>query len=353
MSPFNLVSNDTETVMIKGPDTSSYKQGDTISVSKMTFMHRLYEQCGTLFDAPFDWDNIFLAGGFISGLLETKYDPDLYKESDIDMYICAKNCQDLSKRVMKVIEHIKTRTKNVYFIISGDPNVMLIDCLIDGWTRRLQLIGVSRTGGKTVPHIECIDNSPMILNVIGCFDFTHCQVAFDGNEVVCTPEFIRSLTTRRTKINPLVHSIHGYRLIKAHIRGYTIIRPEHDVYIKNFFHRYGRSDDPEKDASSKFKTLTDRIWHTYYMDKEFPELLVNPIVHQNLHKNFVIDFNLDDKEHLNTIDQLTRWTPQLKVYDRYGHLVLSRYEGGYHTQLANQNIDDTVRKLCIVNILTR
>lgn len=84
--------------------------GDQITVSRMTFLHRLFEQIGQLFDTPFKWDNTFIAGGFLSGLMEAKYEPELYKESDIDMYICANTLGNLVTRMQEVIEHIKTHT---------------------------------------------------------------------------------------------------------------------------------------------------------------------------------------------------------------------------------------------------
>lgn len=130
MNPFNLTYNKSH-ILIPCPDVK-YSDGDLVTVSKLTFYHRLSNELGNLFD----WTGIFIAGGFLSGLTETKYDPKLYTYSDIDMYVSV-------PRMTYLINHLKSCSDDIYFIHEHSENVMISDCLIQGWKRRLQIIGVS------------------------------------------------------------------------------------------------------------------------------------------------------------------------------------------------------------------
>ena len=236
---------------------------------------------------------------------------------------------------------------------------MLIDCIIKGWQRRLQLIGF--VGKSMLPVGQTRSNShkcPTPLEVIEGFDLTHCQIAFDGNDVICTPEFVKSITNRTTTINPLVHSIHGYRLVKAYLRGYSVVQPDHNVYIRNFYHRYG--DEDEKDYR-KVLRLTDRIWQTHFMRDEFADLLKNPVVHQNLHKSFIVDFSLEMEQRIKQIDQLSNWSPMLYVFNRYGQLMIERMGNNHYVAQRDDesdlpskiNLNQMIQGMHVTNILTR
>jgi hypothetical protein len=356
MTPYNLLSN-TGQCLIEGSNTIQYSIGEPVTVSKLLFMHRLYEQIGTLFDPPFKWDNIFLAGGLISGLLEVKYNPELYKDSDLDMYICSISLTDLCTRMMYVLNYIREHTKNCYFLISGTQRVCLIDCIIEGFPRRLQLIGLCGTNLAGLFNINTKDKiksvkCPSPSDVMSTFDMTHCQVAYDGNDLICTPEFIDCMITHHTVLNPQVQSIHAYRLVKAHLRGYSIMLPKHQVYIKNFFHRYGVVDDPSKDEVARIPSLTDHVWEISNLKDQFPELLKNSIVQQNLHKNFMIDFTQSSAEQLNTIVGLNNWAGEWSIYDRSGKIVCFKSKDSDFLPQRN-SLQKAVEAMTITNILTR
>jgi hypothetical protein len=313
--------------MIHSPFASKYLVGEQVTVSKMTFFHRICTELGQVFDSPFNWNNVFIAGGFLSGLLEANYDAELYKDSDIDLYVCAQNTNQLITRMNEVIKYLQTHTPNIYFLVSGYSQIMLIDCFIQGWKRRLQLIGI--TAGGSFPILlkksgTKPDKCPTTEEVISAFDLTHCQIAFDGSDVICTPEFIDSMITRCSSINPQVHSVHAYRLVKTYLRGFSILQPKHSVFIKNYFHRYGEDDCKKTKGTCGIPIMTDRIWHTMSLQKEFTEIMDNPIVQQNLHKNFFVDFSLDVKQRLEEIEQKSEWTYDLYVFNRFGNCILIR-----------------------------
>jgi hypothetical protein len=62
------------------------------SISKVEFYEGI-NLLGTDISSPFsfDWTNVFIAGGFLSGLMEYQYDPELYKDSDIDIIVITKS----------------------------------------------------------------------------------------------------------------------------------------------------------------------------------------------------------------------------------------------------------------------
>jgi hypothetical protein len=169
-------------------------------------------------------------------------------------------------------------------------------------------------------------DSPTPEEIIGAFDLTHCQIAYNGNEIICTPEFIQTMTTRQTNINPEIGSIHAYRLVKAYLRGYSIGLPKQPIFIKNYFRRsYTELVDFNK---SQGYCRTDRIWHSYYLNREFEDLLKNPIVDQNLHKNFIVDFeHTSAKERIETVKRLLPADLDVVMYNRHGFMILSQNSG--------------------------
>ena len=307
--------------MIHSPFAPKYKSGEQITVSTMTFFRRLVGEVGQLFDT-FNWEGIFIAGGFMSGLMEVKYDPQVYNDSDIDMYICGATTAQLRERIKYVVNYLQTKTPNVYFLLCGHPDGFLIDCMIQGWRRRLQLIGVTFASPfRVIKDFKKSNICPTPMEIISAFDLTHCQIAFNGTEVICTPEFIQAMMRRQTSINPQISSIHAYRLIKAYLRGYSIGQPTHELFIKNYYRRtYEEPCHPH--TGTLFRT--DRLWRSFALAEEFEELLHNPIVQQNLHKNFMVDFEqMTSKQRLEAIkEQFNDMTRDMVVYNRYGYMIL-------------------------------
>jgi hypothetical protein len=187
---------------------------------------------------------------------------------------------------------------------------MIFDCIIKGMNRRVQLIGVEK-------------KINFAMSIISNFDLTHCQVAYDGNDVVCTGDFIHAMKNRVTAISK-VTAIHAYRLVKAYDRGYSIAIPNQKVYIKNCYHRYFEDQLKVKGIP----TNTDKPRRIEDLADEMGELLVNKIVQQNLHENFMIDFTSKYEDQLDTIDKLSDMTPDLRVYNQYGDQVINREKIG-------------------------
>ena len=237
-----------------------YKTSEQTTVTSIKFNMRLGEIFSDFDD--FDWTNVFLAGGLVSGLLETNYNKELYKDSDLDFFIYAKTKKEMISAYIRTYDYFKKKfNNNIHSFIYN--NSMVTTILSSNCKRVIQLIGS--------PFDKPID-------IINNFDMTHCQVGFNGQIVISTPEFIKAAQTRITQITK--SSIHAYRIVKAYQRGYSIELPNFNLYIKNYFHTYIFDDD-------KHPINTDKYWFIDKMEESIQELIANPTVQQNLKKNYI------------------------------------------------------------------
>ena len=265
-----------------------YKSKEQTTVTSIKFNMRLGEIFSEFDD--FDWSNVLLAGGLVSGLLETKYDKTMYTESDLDLFLYGKNQKEMKEAYIRTYEYFKKKFGTIYSFIYN--NSMVVTILSPKFRRVIQLIGTEFS-----KPIDIIKN----------FDLTHCQVGFDGQNVIYTSEFIKSIQTRITKITKF--SIHAYRLVKAYQRGYSIETPENDMYIKNYFHTYTyNQDEPNKPPKN-----TDKIWFVHNLQENIDELIANPIVQQNMKKNYIPRLD-EDPETINK-NITTSYSCEMKFID--------------------------------------
>lgn len=162
-----------------------YEMNDKITVSRSEFFNRLNNKFGDLFD-NFDWSNTIMSGGLIYGLIETKYDPQEYANSDIDLFIYGD--ETTVKEKMQYIYNyfvIKLNKKFFAFIHKTSSIItIVIPCKIS-----VQIIY------KQFRYLIDIFKFP---------DFTHCQVGYDGSNILYTNEFIEAITTKVTKFTKIM-----------------------------------------------------------------------------------------------------------------------------------------------------
>ena len=82
-SVFDISCGSERQMILHAP--SKYEKAESVTVSNSVFLKRLHDECPNLLG--FNWNNVLLAGGLISGLLETKYDEKLYEKSDLDFFV--------------------------------------------------------------------------------------------------------------------------------------------------------------------------------------------------------------------------------------------------------------------------
>ncbi|BCS83555.1 hypothetical protein QLL95_gp0568 [Cotonvirus japonicus] len=263
---------------------SDYKQDHDVTVSMIKFIRRFLNKVDDLFD-DFDWSNTIIAGGLISGMLETKSQQSEYASSDIDIFVYGSK-KTVTSKIQSIYQYFIEKLDKKFYGFMFTPMSAILNIVIpDKFS--IQIIGTRF-------------NSEM--EVLESFDFTHCQVGYNGNSVVNTKDFIKAITTKTTRLTG--RSVHAYRLVKAYHRGYSIERPEY-CYVKNIFHEYTEFQNkipgqrPDISNTDKFYDIND-------LENIIHELEENPIVIQNLTKNYIPNSKseLSDDEEMKKIGEL-------------------------------------------------
>ena len=241
---------------------AQYFPNEKITVSDFEFSKRLINKIGKFIDNDFDWSNVLISGGLISGMIDSKFNAATYKDSDIDVFIYGINNQSVSNKIQEIYNYFVTKFDRNFYSFVYTPNTPIINIIIPGECS-FQIIG---TNFKTK------------MEVLQSFDMTHCQIGYDDTGIVYTVEFLNAIKTRVTAIT--TNSIHAYRLLKAYYRGYSIANPEY-CYIKNIFHEY--TTKPGDD----FPSNSDAFYDIHNLENIVHILEVNEIVQKNLNKNYI------------------------------------------------------------------
>lgn len=248
--------------------------------SGFIFNKRLNNVLNTILDEDFDWSNVFLAGGLISLLIENELNMESLKKSDIDLFLYGSKKIQIDK-IKYIYNYIMTKYNGDVYVFMY-KNTSVLTFLIPG-KRPLQVIGHLTSSNGTL----CDKYFKNYNDILTCFDFTHCQIGFDGNELRYTPEFVKAITTRITEIPKNVTSIRAYRIVKAYLNGYDIRHPGKKIFIKNTLVCDYESLAFPKDAK-KFYNV-DKVRSFDNLEKEIYEMLKNHIIMINLERNYVPD----------------------------------------------------------------
>ena len=239
---------------------SKYKPNEKVTSSLMQFHRRFLNKVDDLFD-DYDWSNTIIAGGLISGMMEARYQASEYEMSDVDIFVYGSKTTVIDK-IQQIYDYFLDKLDKKFYAFTYGISAALLNIVIPG-KFSIQIIG-------TLFKSE--------LDVLKSFDMTHCQVGYNGNEIVHTDGYIKAIKTMTTSIT--TRSIHAYRLVKAYHRGYSIERPTY-CYIKNIFHEYTQRPD------KKYPDNTDKDYDINNLQYLIHELEDNPIVVQNLTKNYI------------------------------------------------------------------
>jgi hypothetical protein len=243
------------------------------------FNERLEKKIGKFIGLGFNWSNVLIAGGLISGLLEKKMDPTEYILSDIDMFVYGKTKEIVTNKIQEIYDYFINKLNKKCYVFVYIPNTPIINIIVPGKCS-IQVVG-------TLFKNE--------MDVLKSFDLTHCQVGFNGIKIVHSNEFVTTVQSRITKITG--RSIHAYRLVKTYNRGYSITRPKY-CYVRNIFHEYTNKIDSETGPLNLIPSNTDKYYDINKLQEIIDELSENKIVIQNLTKNFIppVDNNRTSEE---------------------------------------------------------
>lgn len=274
---FNQLLDKTEEIVVYSLK-KNYSSGDKVTANRTEFYGRFFRIFEKFDDL--EWTNILFAGGLLSGILEKKFDEELYKNSDVDLFVYGKDFTEVLDNIKKIYTYFKQKLPSLYAF--KYDNSLIFTLISHEYNRAIQLIGVTQ-------------KFPIIIEK---FDLSYCQVGFDGSNFIYTNEYLQTIKTRKTKI--LSNSVHLYRLIKCIQRGYSILKPMvndeyKQKYIKNFFHTY------IKDPVTHFNTNTDEYWKLEEINQNLNTILDNEFVKKNLCKHYLPKITETNEEIINNI----------------------------------------------------
>lgn len=248
-----------------------YKEGEQVTCSKFELFGRVHELFNQFKD--FDWTNVVFAGGLLSAIVQKIYVKQKHEKSDLDLFISNK------KDFHRVFEYFKSKFNKMYSFGYKKTNVVTI--VTNEYERPIQLIGMfDKNGNKKYSNV---------MTMISNFDFTSCQVAFDGEKCIFTDAYIDFCNSHIAKITTKI--VQGYRIIKTINKGYGINKPEHSVVIVNLkaedYDIVGAVEPHPQSIKNHQK-----MWNI--MNLDINELLNDECVKIKLNKFFVPPKNLFD-----------------------------------------------------------
>eukprot|EP00742_Colponemidia_sp_Colp-10_P013961 GILJ01015806.1.p1 GENE.GILJ01015806.1~~GILJ01015806.1.p1 ORF type:complete len:585 (-),score=34.28 GILJ01015806.1:31-1785(-) len=240
----------------KGVDIlpSSYIKYPIPSQFTMVQQHQLLPPPLLPFGPDFDWENLVLAGGYISrwyknfdGILHARTEPDPLT-CDVDLFVYGFRVSpnyDIRHILFRISQELKkTMLGHAIFFVKKSEHVVSIYC--GPWC------------------IQVIANGAIsIADTILHFDMAHTQYAFDGKTVWTTWSAYQSLQSQKSWwINAMV-PVNTARLVKPTTHGYNIIiRPDMFSY-DSVVHQDHKNTIPD----AKFFTFAQMSQNWTYIAK--------------------------------------------------------------------------------------
>lgn len=200
--PNKLVMND-----FKSPLISSLTVGKDLGLVEWDKFLSDFDKCteGIFTNFGFDWwDSSCIAGGSIAKILDPRITE--YPESmDIDIFVYGTTDVERNETVEEILHWFGNNFKKqgVYFAVRNS----VVYIYITGIKRQFQLIC------STYVSID---------DVLSQFDLDHISVAYNGKEIVSTPEYIFAVKHRVSSFK-WKKDIHINRLIKTIKCGYKLL----------------------------------------------------------------------------------------------------------------------------------
>ena len=188
----------------------------------------------------FNYDNVVIAGGSISKMyLNVDENSDLYKNSDIDMYLYGTQ-EEKKKKLQYILNFFK------YTVVIPYNNVFTM--YFRGKTRTIQII------------CGFFKNK---YDILKGFDYAHVQILYDGDKFLATKLFLEHIKKNQTDYN-FQRKISIFRIYKTLLLGLEIInyKQPYELNIN------GKLQTFEKEEFFKLisenKTYEKELKKTYY-----------------------------------------------------------------------------------------
>jgi hypothetical protein len=181
---------------------SSFQSNENSLTTAKIFFRRLSRLTDSFLSEKTNWDGILLTGSLVCAMMQTEFNPELYLDSDIDLFVYHPTARcEIIYNLLKRFTNIKTNYAGLYNIRL--PNERIIQ----------------------IVQNKCTNPDLIIEN----FDMSNCQAGYTGNRFIYTDDYIESVKTRIGSINKKYVRID--RLIKNYKRGITtaVIDPNIEV----------------------------------------------------------------------------------------------------------------------------
>lgn len=158
-------------------------------------------------DVEFPYNNVVIAGGSISKILNAAYDIKKARQSDVDIFIYANTHDERTRVFSELLDWFKSYnvefgTTRTYYAVRGS----VVTIYIKDIERKFQIISA---------------NATTVSDVIGRFDMTHIQWCFQNGKYFGTPGACKALRERVTVLDN-IGRLRVDRMVKALYNGYDI-----------------------------------------------------------------------------------------------------------------------------------
>ncbi len=171
---------------------SFFQSNENSLTTAKIFFRRLSKLTDSFLSEKTNWDGILLTGSLVCAMMQTEFNPKLYLDSDIDLFVYHPTAR------CEIINDLVNRFGNIQTNHAGLYNIILPN------KRIIQII-----------QNKCTDPDLIIKD----FDMSNCRAGYTNNRFIYTDDFIESVKTRIGSINRKYVRID--RLIKNYERGIT------------------------------------------------------------------------------------------------------------------------------------
>ncbi len=181
---------------------SSVQSGENSLTTAKIFFQRLSELTDSFLTEDTNWDGILLTGSLVCAMMQTDFDPELYLDSDIDLFVYHPTARyDI---IVKLVAGHKVTANHAGLYNIRLPNKRIIQIIQTGY------------------------NDPNL--IINHYDLTNCQAGYTDYGFIFTDEYLKSVRDRVAVLNK--NNIRIDRLIKNYQRGYATAITYSDTKIR-------------------------------------------------------------------------------------------------------------------------
>lgn len=196
----------------------SMKHNEHTIVTKEEFQHNFDTLTLGIFN-DIEWDNIIIAGGFLTKLLACNINnSEIEPSTDIDIFIygCT-TVKSKNIRLRYLLNYFSTKYKNIIYVMNG----LVVTMIIPDYPFNIQII---------------ITKHRSAFQITNDFDMTHINMYYQNKTIIAGLDALYAFKYKKTHIkNNKISNIIIARIVKAIERGFSVyINMKNIKIIKNY-----------------------------------------------------------------------------------------------------------------------